>query len=273
MVKAVVIGACGRMGKRIVNIIYETEDIGLSGGAEHKGHGLIGKDIGECAGIGTIGIKISSDIKDVIKDADVVIDFSSPQVSMESLREAVKQNKAAVIGTTGFSNKEKDEINELTKDIPCVLSPNMSIGINVMFKIVRDMAAVLGDAYDVEIIEAHHRFKKDAPSGTALKIAQVAADALKRNLDEVCTYTRKGIIGERSQEEIGIQTIRAGDIAGDHTVIFGGIGERLEITHRAQSRDTFARGAVFAAKWILGKTKGIYDMHDVLGIKQEIKIK
>ena len=172
-----------------------------------------------------------------------------------------------VIGTTGFTKDDLKEVHKLTKKIPCVMASNMSTGVNLLLKVLQDIAQVLGDAYDVEIIEAHHRMKKDAPSGTALKMAQVIADALKRNLDKDAVYARKGIIGERTAKEIGIQTIRAGDIVGEHTVIFGGLGERIEVTHKVSSRDTFARGALRAALWVHKKKAGLYDMQDVLGLK------
>ena len=172
-----------------------------------------------------------------------------------------------VIGTTGFSKEDLKEIEILTKTIPCVLASNMSLGVNLLLKVLQDVARVLGDDYDIEIVESHHRLKKDAPSGTALKMAQVIADAVNRNLEEVAVYSRKGIIGQRTKKEIGIQTIRAGDIVGDHTVLFGGLGERIEITHKASSRDTFARGALKAALWLKGKPSGLYDMQDVLGLR------
>jgi 4-hydroxy-tetrahydrodipicolinate reductase len=172
-----------------------------------------------------------------------------------------------VNGKTGFSKEELEPIKEISKNIPIVLAPNMSVGVNLLLKVLQDIARVLGDDYDIEIVEAHHRLKKDAPSGTAMKMAQVIADAVNRDLDDVAVYARKGLIGERTKKEIGIQTVRAGDIVGEHTVIFGGLGERIEITHKASSRDTFARGALKAALWISGRTSGLYDMQDVLGLK------
>lgn len=267
MVKVVVTGAAGRMGSRVVNIIQETEGVELVGATEQRGSRFIRKDSGEVAGIGRNGIPISDDIAGLTKDYDVIIDFTSPSPSLEHIYEAVEENKAIVVGTTGFSREQMEKIKDLSKEIRCVLSPNMSVGVNVMFKVVRDIAKVLGDDYDIEIIEAHHRMKKDAPSGTALKIAEIIADSLKRDLSKVGIYTRRGVIGERGREEIGIQAIRAGDIVGEHTVIFGGLGERLEIIHKAQSRDNFARGAVKAAIWIIQQPQGVYDMQDVLGLK------
>jgi 4-hydroxy-tetrahydrodipicolinate reductase len=172
-----------------------------------------------------------------------------------------------VIGTTGFTKDDMKEIEPLLKRIPCVMASNMSLGVNLLLKVLQDIARTLGDDYDVEIVEAHHRLKKDAPSGTALKMAQVIADAVGRNLDEVAVYARKGLIGARTRKEIGIQTVRAGDIVGEHTVIFGGLGERIEVIHRASSRDTFARGALKAALWLSGRPAGFYDMQDVLGLR------
>jgi 4-hydroxy-tetrahydrodipicolinate reductase len=186
---------------------------------------------------------------------------------MAHLREASRRGKAMVIGTTGFTKEDMAEIESLTRNIPCVLASNMSLGVNLLLRVLKDIAKVLGDDYDVEIIEAHHRLKKDAPSGTALRMAEAVAGALGRDLDEVAVYARKGMIGQRGKKEIGIQTIRAGDIVGEHTVIFGGLGERVEITHKASSRDTFARGALRAALWLGGKPAGLYDMQDVLGLK------
>jgi 4-hydroxy-tetrahydrodipicolinate reductase len=172
-----------------------------------------------------------------------------------------------VIGSTGFTAEEMKRARELADSVRCVLTPNMSVGVNVLLKVLADVAGILGDDYDVEIVEAHHHLKKDAPSGTALKMAQVIAESLGRDLDQVGVYSRKGMIGERTKPEIGIQTVRAGDIVGEHTVIFGGMGERLEFIHRAQSRDNFARGAIRAALWIVGRENGLYDMQDVLGLK------
>lgn len=172
-----------------------------------------------------------------------------------------------VIGSTGFKPEQMEEIKELTRRIPCVLAPNMSVGVNVLFKVVADLARLLGDGFDVEIVETHHRFKKDAPSGTALKLAQAVAEAFHHDLDEVGVFARHGLIGERKQQEIGIQTLRGGDIVGEHTVLFAGLGERIEVTHRAHSRDNFARGAVYAAQWVIRQPPGLYDMQHVLGIR------
>lgn len=267
MIRAVVSGAAGRMGSRIIALMKETEELSLVGALENKGHQAIGKDAGEVAGIGKTGIIISEDLESLINSCDVIIDFTLPSATLGRLKTALKNRKAMVIGTTGFKKEEIADIRSLVNEIPCLMAPNMSVGVNLLLKVIADIARVLKDDYDVEIIEAHHRMKKDAPSGTAIKMAQVIADALGRNLDEVGTYARKGMIGERPKKEIGLQTIRAGDIIGEHTILFGGLGERIEVTHRVSSRDTFARGALRAALWVVNQKPGLYDMQDVLGLK------
>ncbi len=267
MVNIAVAGAAGRMGSRITALSKEYTELKLTGAFEKKGHNAVGEDIGTIVGIGETGIKLSDNLEGIIDKADVIIDFTTPGSTKENLRVASKKGKAMVIGTTGLSKDDIKEIESMAKKIPCVMASNMSTGVNLLLKILQDVARVLGDEYDIEIIESHHRLKKDAPSGTALKMAQVIADAVNRNLDEVAVYARKGIIGERTKKEIGIQTVRAGDIVGEHTVMFGGLGERIEITHKASSRDTFARGALRAAQWIANKPAGLYDMQDVLGLK------
>ncbi len=267
MINVTVAGAAGRMGRRITALCLEHEEINVVGALERKGHEKVGEDIGSLLGISPTGIRLTDDIGEIIDSTDVLIDFTSPASTLHNLRAAADKGKAAVVGTTGFSKEALSDIRAISEKIPCVMAPNMSVGVNLLFKVLRDVARVLGDDYDVEIIEAHHRMKKDAPSGTALRMAEVIADALGRDLEEVAIYSRKGLIGERSRQEIGIQCIRAGDIVGEHTVIFGGIGERIEIVHKASSRDTFAKGAVRAALWVYGKAPGLYDMLDVLNLK------
>lgn len=267
MITFAVSGALGRMGTRIITLGLQEGGLRLSGALERKGHDAIGKDIGLLIGAGETGVRLTDNPVEAFSDANVIIEFTSPSVTIEHLKIVVEMNKSMVIGTTGFSKEELQTVRDLVQKIPCVMAPNMSVGINLLLKVLRDIARVIGEEYDIEIIEAHHRLKKDAPSGTAMKMAQVIADTLGRNLDDVAVYTRKGLIGERTKKEIGLQTIRAGDIVGEHTVIFGGIGERIEITHRASSRDTFAKGALRAARWIVGKSPGLYDMQDVLGLK------
>lgn len=267
MTRIAVAGAAGRMGSRIIALSREYEGLRLAAAFERKGHGDTGKDVGLLSGVGSTGIQLADSLESVIDAVDLVISFTTVEASLDHIRLASAQGKAMVIGTTGFSKSHIDEIAGLSKKIPCVMASNMSMGVNLLLKVLRDIARVLGEGYDVEIIEAHHRMKKDAPSGTALKMAQVVADALNRNLDDVAVYARKGIIGERTPREIGIQTIRAGDIVGEHTVIFGGLGERIEVTHKVSSRDTFARGALRASLWLSGKPAGLYDMQDVLGLQ------
>jgi 4-hydroxy-tetrahydrodipicolinate reductase len=267
MIKLTVCGAAGRMGSRIIALLKDYPEIKLVGAVESKDNPRLGNDAGVVAGIGQLGIKIVDDIEKVIDNTDIAVNFTNPEATIEHLKIVKEYKKSIVIGTTGFDNNQISLIQETSKEIPIVLSPNMSIGVNLLFKILKDVAKVLGDDYDVEIIEVHHRMKKDAPSGTAIKMAKVISEALGRNFDEVAVYARKGIIGERTKKEIGIQTVRAGDIVGEHTVIFGGLGERIEIVHKASSRDTFAMGALKAVLWLYGKPAGLYDMGDVLGIK------
>ncbi len=267
MINAAVTGAAGRMGMAIINALAGNTMIQLSGALEREDSPSLGKDAGEAVGRGKVGVKITSDRAKAFKKADVIIDFSTPDASMKVLEDAVELGKAVVIGTTGFSMHQRELIKELTAKARVVMAPNMSIGVNLLLKLVSQASTVLGSDYDIEIIEAHHRHKKDSPSGTAIRIAEVIATTLKRDLEKVAVYERKGIVGERRPEEIGMQSIRAGDIVGDHTVLFGGIGERIELTHRASSRDTFAMGAVKAAVWVVDRPNGLYDMQDVLGIK------
>ncbi|MFP3869806.1 MAG: 4-hydroxy-tetrahydrodipicolinate reductase [Syntrophobacteria bacterium] len=267
MVKAIVAGAAGKMGGRIIHAIEQTQGISLAGAFERGGHPAVGRDAGEVAGLGPLGLQVAPDVLSVLDGGDVLVDFTHHEATVEHLRRAAAAGKPMVIGTTGFSAEEMDSIRSLSREIPCVQAPNMSMGVNLMFKIAADMARALGEGFDVEIIEAHHHHKKDAPSGTAVKLAQIAAAALGRDLEQVGVYERRGHLGERRPEEIGIQTIRGGDIVGEHTLLFAGVGERLELTHRAHSRDTFARGAVRAAMWVVNQSPGLYDMHHVLGLK------
>ena len=267
MIKAIVAGAAGRMGGRIIHTIEATEGISVAAAFERADHPSVGSDVGEVVGLGTKGLRVAADLQSVMDAGDVLIDFTFHEATVEHLRQAVSSKKPMVIGTTGFTDDEIGTIGKLAPEIPCVQAPNMSMGVNLMFKVVEDMAKALGDGFDVEIMEAHHHHKKDAPSGTAVKLAQNLATALGRNLEQVGVYERHGMIGERRPEEIGIQTIRGGDIVGEHTVLFAGVGERLELTHRAHSRDNFARGAVKAAMWIVNQPPGLYDMQHVLGLK------
>jgi 4-hydroxy-tetrahydrodipicolinate reductase len=248
----IVSGASGRMGSRIITLAKNIDDIKLTGALEKKGHEFFANDIGNVIGIGSTGVNITDDLLSITDDANVLVDFSSPSATIECLGNLTDKPIPVVIGTTGFSKDEIDHIKLYAQSTPCVFAPNMSVGVNILLKVLSDIAKVTGDDYDVEVIEAHHRLKKDAPSG---------------NLEETAVYSRRGIIGERAQKEIGIQTVRAGDIVGEHTVLFGGLGERIEITHKASSRDTFARGALKAIQWVHKQTPGLYDMQDVLGLK------
>jgi 4-hydroxy-tetrahydrodipicolinate reductase len=267
MIKIGIAGAAGKMGSRIAALCGEYEGLHLAGAFERAGHKDIGKDAGTIAGIGETGVILQEGIDRIIDSIDILIDFTSIESTKDNLATVSRKGKAMVIGTTGISKDDLSGMEPLLKKIPCVMASNMSLGVNLLLKVLKDVARVLGDDYDIEIVEAHHRMKKDAPSGTALKMAQVIADAVDRNLDEVGVYARHGIIGQRTKKEIGIQTVRAGDIVGEHTVLFGGLGERIEITHKASSRDTFARGALKAALWLAGKPAGLYDMQDVLNLK------
>jgi 4-hydroxy-tetrahydrodipicolinate reductase len=264
-IKAIVIGAAGKVGSRIIHVINETPSIGLYRAIERPDHPSIGKDIGDVIGLGKMNIQLEGNLR---KDGgDVIINFTNPEASIESLEFAKEMGSAIVIGTTGLSPGQIERVRHLSRSVRCVFSPNLSVGMNVMFKIVQEIAQVLGPEYDIEISEAHHRLKKDSPSGTAVKLGELIAKAIGRDFGKVGVYGRKGMVGERTKEEIGMQVVRAGDIVGDHTVLFGGIGERLEVVHRAQSRDNFARGAVRAALWVINQPNGLYDMQDVLGLR------
>ncbi len=266
-IKAIVAGAAGRMGKTIINLIFQNPEIDLVGAFEHPENLAVGKDVGEIVGLPKTGIIIENSLEKVIEKGDVIIDFTFHKASLEHARINSKYKKAMVIGTTGFSKEELAEIHELAKkNFPLVQDYNMSMGVNLLVRLVEITAKVLNEGYDIEIIEAHHRMKKDAPSGTAIKLANAIAQVLGRS-DKNFRFCREGLIGERPPEEIGIQTIRGGDIVGEHTVLFAGIGERIELTHKASSRETFARGAIKAALWIVGKPSGVYNMQDVLGLK------
>ncbi|MCD5397799.1 4-hydroxy-tetrahydrodipicolinate reductase [candidate division NPL-UPA2 bacterium] len=264
MIKIIVTGACGRMGKRIVEMVVEQEDMELAGVVEKEKHPFLGRDMGEILGRGKTGVLLQDDLKKVVSKGGVVIDFTYPEATLSHLKLSGEYHKAMVIGTTGFTEEEILGIEGLAENIPCVFSPNMSVGVNLLFKIAAQAAKTLGDDYNIEIIEAHHCHKKDAPSGTARKLAEILAEAREQSLEKVAVYGRQGITGERPKESIGIHAIRGGDIVGDHTVVFAGPAERIELTHRAHSRDTFARGAIRAARFLATAPPGLYSMQDVL---------
>ena len=266
MVKIAVCGAAGRMGQRIIVAAVEA-GCTVSGALERPGYPHLGQDAGLIAGCGALGVAISDDLNAVVAGCDVLIDFTTPKVSLKNLEVCGLKGKAIVIGSTGFTPEERTLAAELARDIPCVLAPNMSVGVNVCFKVLKDVAKTLGDDFDVEIVELHHNKKKDSPSGTAVRMGEVVAEALGRDYNKVANFHREGICGERSKEEIGMQTVRGGDIIGEHTVYFIGQGERIEITHRAMTRDMFSRGSVRAAQWVVSQQPGIYDMQDVLGLR------
>ncbi len=264
-IKAIVVGAAGKMGARIIHVIQEIPSMKVFRAVDRVDHPLLGKDVGEVVGVGKLGVPLEGELQG--KTGDVIINFSNPKASMESIVFAQKSGMAVVIGTTGLAPDQVEKIKDLSSSVRCVFAPNMSVGMNLMFRVVQEVARVLGPDYDIEILEAHHRLKKDSPSGTAVKLGDLIAKAIGRDFGRVGVYGRKGMVGERTREEIGMQVIRAGDIVGDHTVLFGGIGERLEITHRAHSRDNFARGAIRAALWLIDQPNGLYDMQDVLGLR------
>ncbi|HEV8437179.1 MAG TPA: 4-hydroxy-tetrahydrodipicolinate reductase [Methylomirabilota bacterium] len=266
MVDVVVAGAAGRMGSRLVALLQEQQDLHLVGALEAPGHPALGKDAGEVAGVSRLDVPITADPERVLGKNRILIEFSVPEATLAHLRLVARNGGRAVIGTTGFSAAQKDEVERLAKQAPIMLSPNMSVAVNVAFQVLADIARMLGDDYDVEITEIHHRFKKDAPSGTALQMAEVVAQALGRDLAKTGVYGRHGLTGERTQKEIGLQSLRSGDVVGEHTVSFGALGERLELTHRAHSRDTFGRGALRAARFIATAPPGLYSMQDVLGL-------
>ncbi len=264
MIRVIVDGACGRMGKMIVQSVVQQEDMQIVGAIEYTGNPQIGEDVGEVAGVGPLGVSVGGNLSSILGEADVVIEFTTPGATIENLRSVVEADKAMVIATTGFADEELAQVHELAAQISCVMAPNMSVGVNVMLQAIQVVAKALGDDYDVEVIEAHHNQKVDSPSGTALRIAEVLANALDRKLPEVGVYGRHGIVGKRPRKEIAIHAIRGGDIAGDHTVLFAGAGERIEVTHRAHSREAFARGAIRAARWVVNAPKGLHDISEVL---------
>ena len=259
-------GAAGRMGTRLVALVKESPDLRLAAALEAPGHASVGRDAGEVAGVGRTGVVITDDVAAAVAGDRVLVEFSAPAPSLEHLRAVAAAGGHAVIGTTGFSPPQREEIAALAKRASILVAPNMSVGVTLAFKLLAIIAKALGDDYDVEISEVHHRFKKDAPSGTAVRMAEVLAEALGRDLAQCAVYGRHGLPGERTTKEIGIFSQRSGDVVGEHTVTFGALGERLELTHRAQSRDTFARGALRAVRWIASRPHGLYSMHDVLGI-------
>lgn len=267
MINVIIAGAAGRMGQRIGYMVSQHPELNYAAAFEAPGSPALGRDPGEMGGWGPAGVLIEEGLEAVIDKGDVIIDFTFHKATMGFAKLAAAHKRAMVIGTTGLSAENLAELKNLTANFPCVQAPNMAVGVNVLFKLAAKAASILGDDYDIEIVELHHNKKKDAPSGTALKLAEMAASGVNRDLAEVGVYERHGIIGERSKKEIGVQTIRGGDIVGEHTIYYCGPGERLEITHRAHSRDNFAQGAAKAAAWVAGREPGLYTMFDVLGLQ------
>ncbi len=268
MTRVAIAGAAGRMGRNLVAACHQHPDLTVTVATERPGGSFVGADAGELAGVGNIGTRLVDDLAAVVDEFDVLIDFTSIEATLSHLDICRAAGRSLVIGTTGFSDLQQQQISVAANDVAIVFAPNMSVGVNLCLKLLDMAARVLGDAVDIEVIEAHHRHKVDAPSGTALRRGEVVAEALGRDLNECAVYGREGQTGERERKTIGFETIRAGYIVGEHTVMFADIGERVEITHKASSRMTFANGAARAAAWLGARETGLYDMQDVLGLKQ-----
>jgi 4-hydroxy-tetrahydrodipicolinate reductase len=264
-IKIAIAGSNGRMGRTLLENVLQSDDLALHAALEHSNSALIGKDAGEFFGM-ACGIKISADVATAVQGADVLIDFTRPEGTLHHLEICRKLGVNMVIGTTGFNAQQKAQLGAAAQHIGIVFAPNMSVGVNLVFKLLETASRVLAQGYDIEIIEAHHRHKVDAPSGTALGMGEVIAKTLGRDLAQCAVYGREGVTGERDPSTIGFATVRGGDIVGDHTVMFAGTGERIEITHKASSRATFALGALRAARFLKGNPAGMYDMQDVLGL-------
>ncbi|WP_018607302.1 4-hydroxy-tetrahydrodipicolinate reductase [Uliginosibacterium gangwonense] len=265
-VKVAIAGVSGRMGRLLIEAIQQTPGVELSAALDRADSPFIGRSVGELVG-NACKVTIGSDVAAAFAVADCLIDFTRPEGTLAHIEHARKAKKAMVIGTTGLKPEEKEIIAQAAREIPVVFAPNMSVGVNAVFKLLDVAAKILASGYDVEVFEAHHRFKVDAPSGTALRMGEVVANALGRDLEECAVYGREGVTGERDAQTIGFATVRGGDIVGDHTVMFCGLGERVEISHKAGSRMPYATGALRAAAFLQDKQNGLYDMQDVLGLK------
>jgi len=265
-IKIAIAGCSGRMGRVLLECVAQADDLVLHAALEHGGSELLGKDAGGLVGV-PCGVKISADVAAALQGADVLIDFTRPEGTLHHLEVCRKLGVSMVIGTTGFNAQQKAQLGAAAQDIGIMFAPNMSVGVNLVFKLLETASRVLANGYDIEIIEAHHRHKVDAPSGTALGMGEVVARTLGRDLEQCAVYGREGVTGERDPSTIGFATVRGGDIVGDHTVLYAGIGERIEITHKASSRATFALGALRAARFLKINPAGMYDMQDVLGLK------
>ncbi|WP_086983132.1 4-hydroxy-tetrahydrodipicolinate reductase [Vibrio aphrogenes] len=266
MVRIAIAGAAGRMGRNLVKAAHLNSNAQVAAGSERSRSSLIGVDLGELVGEGKFDVAMVDDLAQVIEQFDVIIDFTAPVSTLANIELCKQHSKKIVIGTTGFSEQEKQIIDNAAQEIAIVMAPNYSVGVNLMFKLLEKAAKVMGDYCDIEIVEAHHRHKVDAPSGTALGMGEAIAGAMGNKLSDVAVYAREGITGERTKDEIGFATIRAGDIVGEHTAMFADLGERVEITHKATDRMTFANGAIKAAVWLNNQESGFYTMHDVLGL-------
>lgn len=267
MRRVVLPGAAGKMGRTLIRILAESEGLILHRALERPGHGDLGRDAGALAGLGPLGVPITDDFAAALEGADVAIDFTAPRATIALAEAAAAARVALVIGTTGLGPAERAVIEGVAATVPVVLSPNMSVGVNVLFGLLELAARTLGPSYDVEIVELHHRLKRDAPSGTALGMAEVLARAQGRDVESSLLCGRRGDLGPRPDDQIGVLAVRGGDVVGEHTAYFLGAGDRLEITHRASSRETFARGAIRAARWLAGRGPGLYDMRDVLALR------
>lgn len=265
-VRIAIAGAGGRMGRQLIQAVSQAEGAVLGAALERKGSSLVGVDAGELAGIGAVGVKVNDSLEAVANDFDIFIDFTRPEGSLAHIAFCRQHRKGMIIGTTGFDDAGKAAIEQASREIPIVFAANFSVGVNLVLKLLEQAAKVMGDYTDIEIIEAHHRHKVDAPSGTALAMGEAIANTLGRDLKKCAVYGREGHTGERDRQTIGFATLRAGDIVGEHTAMFADIGERVEITHKASSRMTFANGAVRAAEWVSQHELGLYSMRDVLSL-------
>lgn len=267
MTRIAIAGAAGRMGRNLIDACHQADGLQVTAAIEHAGSSWLGADAGELAGIGKLNVPISCELSSIVDEFDILIDFTLPSATSAHIEVCRTAGKKLVLGTTGLSEAQKEELKKASEQTSIVFAPNFSVGVNLTFKLLDIAARVMGDDVDIEVIEAHHRHKVDAPSGTALRMGEVVADALGRDLSDCAVYGREGQTGERDRKSIGFETIRAGDIVGEHTVMFADIGERVEITHKASSRMTFAKGAARAAGWLAGVDTGLFDMQDVLGLR------
>jgi 4-hydroxy-tetrahydrodipicolinate reductase len=265
MIKVVVAGSSGRMGRALLEAVFAAPDLSLHAALEQRGHPAVGRDAGELVGA-QCGVRVADDPAAVVAGADVLIDFTRPEGALEHVRCCRAHAVKMVIGTTGFASNQRAAVVDAAREIAILMAPNMSVGTNLVFKLIATAARVLNQGYDVEIIEAHHRHKVDAPSGTALRMGEIVAQVLGRDLRQCAVYGREGLTGERDAATIGFSAVRGGDIVGDHTVLFAGTGERVEVSVKASSRATYAQGALRAARWLQGKPSGLFDMQDVLGL-------